>query len=528
MPNTTALTTDIILAVSGCSMIGGISAGLAGFGSSIMFQMFWKILGKSLDVKGVGDPKLAVSVLAFNAEFFCLILVINAHRAHGWKDFRSGVLIGLFPGVAGGILAGTFALTKVDPAFADRILGLFFFLLGLERCIKMLREVWDPFRRGKGRSTSIWYNEKAPWSMPTPWNISSPGPEMPKTQSYAKPNLVELWSPDDPNWMAAPDDDLPTPPQPIQQHLVLSPDRDRDTKVSMDKGMESGAIELRTLPDISPVAEAASQQVDLEVGGSLPPGDLSVSSDSKSINGSTQTSMEAVRHEVKSSSDNVDGRKIEMNGMNGVHPSTSRLIPEQPISLSPTPSQADVSPSPAAGPTLPLWTKEDPKPKKSKYLSPGWIIVWSVFASIVAGALTGLYSTPGPPIMLLFAYLQFTKEEIRMTSSAHFLMIWPVKVACLIYFEILKKENWPLYVCCAGFNLVGGFLGTALFKKVPTKKVVALLLILIFISSAALLKLEEPSPFGYTMMVLYLCACALLISWSAWIYHLQNIGILSK
>jgi len=80
----------------------------------------------------------------------------------------------------------------------------------------------------------------------------------------------------------------------------------------------------------------------------------------------------------------------------------------------------------------------------------GWLKPWlghrlfhaSVVVGLVSGLLTGLFGTGGPPVMLLFSFIDISKGEVRGTSIwLNIIDLLPRFVIMLAY-DIFTPDDW--------------------------------------------------------------------------------------
>lgn len=95
---------------------------------------------------------------------------------------------------------------------------------------------------------------------------------------------------------------------------------------------------------------------------------------------------------------------------------------------------------------------------------------WSEFmAGGIAGFLCGSIGIPGPPVVLLLGYKEIPKETFRAVIVTYFVLITTATLILMLISKPILANSLQLILSLLPFALVGQFLGSYLFEKVPQK-----------------------------------------------------------
>ena len=93
-------------------------------------------------------------------------------------------------------------------------------------------------------------------------------------------------------------------------------------------------------------------------------------------------------------------------------------------------------------------------------------MVKKVFIGLIAGIISGLFSTGGGMILVpAFIYLlKLTDSKARGTSV---FCILPMVITSSFFYYKGNYINWKVSILCAIGGAIGGYIGAKLLKKVP-------------------------------------------------------------
>ena len=91
-----------------------------------------------------------------------------------------------------------------------------------------------------------------------------------------------------------------------------------------------------------------------------------------------------------------------------------------------------------------------------------------IFIGIIAGIISGLFSTGGGMILVpAFIYiLKLNEKQSRATSIA---CILPMVIVSSIFYAKNKYIDWKIGILCAIGGIVGGYIGSKILNKIPDK-----------------------------------------------------------
>ena len=131
-------------------------------------------------------------------------------------------------------------------------------------------------------------------------------------------------------------------------------------------------------------------------------------------------------------------------------------------------------------------------------------------AGAIYGFLTGSFGTGGPPLMILFVFLNLKKTSVRTIPCLVQLMSLPVHGFSFLQHGILKAEHWHFYVFSILGSFSGGFLGSALHNKVDDKTIHFILRMFVVAGAGTLAGVENDTTLGYVVLGCSICVGLLL------------------
>lgn len=119
------------------------------------------------------------------------------------------------------------------------------------------------------------------------------------------------------------------------------------------------------------------------------------------------------------------------------------------------------------------------------------IMIWAAGAGTVAGVLGAMTGLSGPPVMYMYMYLNLPKSVVRGTNA--WSNVLQVRVIMYAILGQWKKNEIPLYFMCAGFSLVGIFLGCLLSPHINQRMFHMILTFLMMVAGILLIITGSPS-----------------------------------
>ncbi|RQW23000.1 sulfite exporter TauE/SafE family protein [Bacillus sp. C1-1] len=83
----------------------------------------------------------------------------------------------------------------------------------------------------------------------------------------------------------------------------------------------------------------------------------------------------------------------------------------------------------------------------------------------LSGTLTASIGMPGPPLLAYFAGVKMTKEQIRATTLAFFLLIYPISIGLQWITISINRDVWGLVGLALPAVIAGLIVGHFIFKK---------------------------------------------------------------
>jgi len=139
-------------------------------------------------------------------------------------------------------------------------------------------------------------------------------------------------------------------------------------------------------------------------------------------------------------------------------------------------------------------------------------------AGVVGGLLTGMFGIGGPPLMILFSFLDLTPTQLRGTALATFTLATPMEYACVGLFGVFKSEDIGYYLISIPAGLFGSWCGAKLSPRVNVSIALLMLMSFIIISVFTLVGAGDGTTFGTAMLVFLTLTCTLLFFLHVWLY----------
>ena len=117
---------------------------------------------------------------------------------------------------------------------------------------------------------------------------------------------------------------------------------------------------------------------------------------------------------------------------------------------------------------LSLSTSEGRKHLFSDWKPSLWLLMWASVAGSCSGLMNGMTGMGGPPLILLYSFLEISKDIVRGTNS--WLNVFSfIRVIIYITLGLIVADFWDVYVAGIVFHIVGVVLGNSLSHKIDQK-----------------------------------------------------------
>jgi uncharacterized membrane protein YfcA len=118
------------------------------------------------------------------------------------------------------------------------------------------------------------------------------------------------------------------------------------------------------------------------------------------------------------------------------------------------------------------------------------MILGGFIGGLGSGFLSGLFATGGPPVMLLWSWISvMTKGQMRATYAMLVCIVAPFRFVSLVYFEVMTSNEVLLYLAASFIVLIGVMFGNYLHDTVNAENVMVVLMCLVLVSAGSRLKL---------------------------------------
>lgn len=140
---------------------------------------------------------------------------------------------------------------------------------------------------------------------------------------------------------------------------------------------------------------------------------------------------------------------------------------------------------------------------------------WQSVAAVATGALSGLFGgwfgVAGPPFMVYFSKFQTSKGAMRTSFVFLALLMNLPTVPTLVRAGLVESRLWPQYAAQVTGMIIGGIIGLRLHARVSVQGVMAVVYILLFFSSVAMLSADD-SALALRIALACAAACALVLT----------------
>ena len=115
-----------------------------------------------------------------------------------------------------------------------------------------------------------------------------------------------------------------------------------------------------------------------------------------------------------------------------------------------------------------------------KWKSSLWLLMWASLAGSCSGLMNGMTGMGGPPLILLYSFLEIQKGIVRGTNA--WLNVFSfIRVIIYITLGLIVVDLWDVYVTGIAFHIPGVALGNSLSYRIDQKLFVKILLGLVSI-----------------------------------------------